>query len=597
MNRCTFTLLVFAGSSALTFANTADAPTFARDIAPIVYSNCAVCHHPTGPGPFSLLTYQDVKKHARQIVAVTQSRYMPPWPPTPGYGDFQDERRLSEEQIKTIADWVQAGAPEGPASALPPAPLFTTGWQLGTPDLILTASRPFTMPAAGPDLFWNFVFQPDLKTTRYVRAIEIRPNSAAGVANVHHANLLLDRNGSVRSLESVPGGGFPGMDLIIDRNPFDPDSHFLFWKPGTLPYSEPDGLSWRLDPGNLLVLNTHLQPTGKAEQVAPSIALYFTDKPPTRFPILVQLEHDGALNIPAGDGDFVVSDDFRMPVDADVLAVYPHAHYLGKLLEGYATLPDGSRKWLIRIPDWDLNWQAVYRYREPVFLPRGSVISMRYHYDNSSSNPRNPNSPPKLVRAGNQASDEMGHLWLQVLPRGHGDHRRPIQEALMRHRIEKYPRDFSAHLNLGAILLSRLDAQGAIDELEVAIHLDPKRPEAHDMLGSAFGRLGRLTDAISQFRSALAVDPAFMDARYNLANALAKAGKMDEAIDNFRRVAAAFPQSARMQAQLGALLLRDGKDAEALAQFDKALAIDPSDEDARKGREILSERSASAQRP
>ena len=108
--------------------------------------------------------------------------------------------------------------------------------------------------------------------------------------------------------------------------------------------------------------------------------------------MLVQLEHDGALDIPAGNGDFQISDDFRLPLDADVLAVYPHAHYLGKLLEGYATLPDGTRKWLIRIPDWDPNWQAVYRYPEPVFLPKDSVISMRYHYDNSDANPRNPES-------------------------------------------------------------------------------------------------------------------------------------------------------------------------------------------------------------
>ena len=568
-------------------------PTFAHDIAPLIYTSCAACHHPGGAGPFSLLTYEEVKKHARQIADVTRRRYMPPWPPQAGYGDFQDERHLSDAQIQLISDWVRAGAPQGLASATPAAPQFTDGWQLGTPDLILKAARPFTMPAAGPDVFWNFVFAPGLKTTRYVRAIEIRPTGKEGVSNVHHANLLIDRNGSVRGLEATPGSGFSGMDLVIDRNPFDPDSHFLFWKPGALPYSEPDGLSWRLDPGNLLVLNTHLQPSGKAEEVAPTVGVYFTDKPPSRFPILVQLEHDGGLNIPAGDRDFLISDDFKMPVDADVLAVYPHAHYLGKLLEGYATLPDGTRKWLIRIPDWDLNWQAVYRYRTPVFLPKGTVVSMRYHYDNSSENPRNPNSPPKLVRAGNQASDEMGHLWLQVLPTGHGDHRRPLQEALMRHRIEKYPTDFSAHLNLGAILLSRLDPQGAIDALETAIQLDPKRPEAHDMLGSAFRSIGRLADALAQFRTALAVDPHFIDARYNLANALAKGGKMDEAIANFRQVAAAFPQSSRMQAQFGELLARDGQNVEALRQFDKALALDPSDEDAQRDRKIVSERAAS----
>ncbi len=492
---------------------------------------------------------------------------------------------LTDTQIRLIADWVNAGTPEGPVAEIPPPPQFTSGWQLGPPDLILQAARPFFMPASGPDVFWNFIFKADVKETRYVRAIEIRPTS--GDRNVHHANLLIDRTGSVRRLETTPGAGFPGMDLVIDRNPFDPESHFLFWKPGTVPYSEPDGFSWRLDPGNYLVLNTHLQPTGKPEQVEPIIGLYFTVQPPDRFPILIQLEHDGALDIPPGDRDFLVSDDFRLPVDVDALAVYPHAHYLGKLLEAYATLPDGARKWLIRIPDWDLNWQAVYRYREPVFLPKNSVISMRYHYDNSAANPRNPNTPPKRVQAGNRASDEMGHLWLQVLPRGHGDHRIELQEAVMRHRLEKYPDDFSAHMNLGAIMLARLNAQGAIPMLEAAAHIDPTRPEPHDMLGVALQSVGRRAEGIEQFRLALRIQPDYVNARFNLANALAKSGKLDEAIQNFRQVAGAFPGNARLEDDLGELLARSGKLSEALDHFNKALTLDPSDADVRKHRDLV----------
>ncbi|HTU44324.1 MAG TPA: tetratricopeptide repeat protein [Bryobacteraceae bacterium] len=582
-------LLLLALAVAAAASETPKLPTFGHDIAPIIYQNCAPCHRRGQAAPFSLLTYQDVKKHARQIANVTKRRYMPPWPPEPGYGDFQDERRLTDEQIRMIGDWVRAGAPEGPANDAPPPPQFASDWQLGEPDLVLQAARPFLLPASGPDVFWNFIFHPDLKTTHYVRAIEIRPGADR---LVHHANLLIDRTGSTRRLEATPGAGFPGMELTIDRNPLDPDSHFLFWKPGTVPYSEPDGFSWRLDPGNFLVLNAHLQPSGKVEQVRPTIGLYFTDKPPTRFPLLIQLEHDGALDIPAGVRDFMVSDDFRIPIDADVLAVYPHAHYLGKLLEAYATLPDGTRKWLIRIPDWDLNWQAVYRYREPVFLPKGSVISMRYHYDNSASNVRNPNNPPKRVHAGNRATDEMGHLWLQVLPRGRGDHRRPLQEAIMRHRLEKYPNDFSAHLNLGALLLSRLDAQGAVSMLEAAVRINPARPEGHDMLGSALEALGRSSDALEQFRLALRAQPDYVDARYNLALALAKFGKFGEAIENFRPVAAAYPGSARLQDEFGELLARDGKFVEAVAQFDKALALDPSDETAKKNREVARQQMA-----
>src|SRR5206468_6908325 len=171
--------------------------------------------------------------------------------------------------------------------------------------------------------------------------------------------------------------------------------------------------------------------------------LYFTDKPPSRFPMLLQLEHDGAIDIPPGNKDFIITDDFELPLDVDVLGVYPHAHYLGKDLQGFAALPDGTRKWLIRIKDWDINWQAVYRYAKPIFLPKGTIISMRYTYDNSAANVRNPNHPPERVVAGNKSSDEMGHLWLQVLPRARDDVRTILQESLMRQRLQKYPHDFT----------------------------------------------------------------------------------------------------------------------------------------------------------
>jgi mono/diheme cytochrome c family protein len=529
----------------------ASAPDFARDIAPILYQNCAACHHAHGPAPFPLITYRDARQHAREIAAVTQSRYMPPWLPVPGYGDFAGERRLTEQQIRTIAAWLHAGMPEG--GTPPPAPQFSSGWQLGRPDLILDAPRAFHVPPDGPNLFWNFIFQPRISSIKYVRAVEIRPGKAA---LIHHANLLVDRAGSSLKHVQAASGGFPGMDVTIDRSVFDPMSHFLFWKPGTVPWSEPDGFSWRLDPGDYLVLNTHLQPGGKPEEVRPQIGLYFTDKPPTKYPIVIELENDDALNIPAGARDFVVGDDFRLPVDATVLAIYPHAHYLGKRLEAYATLPGGKRKWLLLIADWDPMWQGVYRYREPVFLPKGTTISMRFHYDNSAANPRNPNRPPKRVRAGNQATDEMAHLWLQILPAGEGDHRRPVQEALMRHQIARHPDDFQAHMNLGALLLSRLDAQGAEAELRTAVRLDPRRPEPHDMLGMALENLGRSTDAIAQFERAIAADPAYLDAHYNLALALARRGEWDHAVKEFRIVVAAYPKSERLRSQFQQLLAR-----------------------------------------
>jgi TPR repeat protein len=340
------------------------------------------------------------------------------------------------------------------------------------------------------------------------------------------------------------------MDLTIEADTFDPDSHFLFWKPGSVPQVEPDGLAWRLDPGNDLVLNVHLQPSGKAEEVQPSVGLYFTNHEQTKYPMLIQLEHDGALGIPPGDAHFHVADDFTLPIDAEALAVYPHAHYLGKVLEGYATLPDGERKWLIRIPNWDLNWQAVYRYRHPVLLPKGTVISMRYEYDNSEADPRNPFHPPRLVVGGNASTDEMGHLWLQLLPVGDKGQRMTLQEALMKHRLEKYPGDFSAFFNLGALKLHERDTEEAVGWLSKAVEAQPDQPVALNALGAAFETMDNDAQAVAYFRRALAAQPSYTNARYNLGNALADLGLLDEAIAEFRAVVAADPNDGQAREHL-----------------------------------------------
>ena len=525
--------------SIATAAFGATPPDFVHDVAPILHHVCAECHHPGETAPFSLLSYGDAKKRAAQVATVTRSRYMPPWLPERGYGDFEGERRLSDEEIRTIGAWAAAGAPEGPSAESPPPPRFASDWRLGKPDLILEAPAAFHVPGSGPDVYWNFVLKPETNFARYVRAIEIRPGDRRVV---HHANLLVDHTASTHLREIAPGQGFPGMDLAVMRSPFDPPGHFMFWKPGSAPHQEPPGFVWRLNPGDELVLNAHLHPSGKSDQIRPAIGLYFTDQPPTRFPLLVKLENNQAIDIPAGARDFQVTDEFRLPLDADALAIYPHAHDLGKLLEAYATLPDGSRQWLIRIPDWNRAWEAVYYYRAPVFLPKGTVISMRYHYDNSSANVRNPNQPPRRVRAGNQTTDEMAELWLELLPRGPGDRRRELEEAVIRHRIEKSPKDFTANLNLGAVRLSRLNAAGAVGVLQTAVAADPSRPEARNMLGLALQFVGRTAEAMAAFESALRLRPDYAAARFNLANAQLKAGMRDEAIENLRRVVAANPR-------------------------------------------------------
>lgn len=554
----------------------AEPVTFNKHIAPIVFQYCAPCHRPGEGAPFSILRYVDASKHARQIVTVTKSRFMPPWLPEPGVAKFADERRLSDDQIRLIERWVEEGEPEGRTADLPAVPQFTEGWQLGQPDLVLTVPKAYTLGAGGRDVYRNFIFNFPLAATRYVRALEIRPGNKRVV---HHANLLIDRNRSSRWRDDRDGQpGFPGMDLKIEANLSDPDSHFLFWKPGSVLSEEPDGMAWTLEPGTDLVLNMHLQPSGKPELIEPSLGLYFTNTPPRLRPLLVQLENDRALDIPAGKTDFVVTDDFTLPVDADLLGVYPHAHYLGRDVEGTATLPDGSRRPLIHIKHWDLNWQAVYRYEAPVFLPKGTTISMRWVYDNPS---------PSRVVAGDQSTDEMSHLWLQLLPRGPGDQRMVIQEALMRKRIRRDPADFTAHFNLGGVLQAKGDGKGAIQELREAVRIRPRDEVALNTLAAFLQLRNQLDEAEALYRRALETRPDYPDAHYNLANLMLARDAPDQAIPHLREVMRLQPDDAKARTTLAEaldarahMLAGSGKLKEATADFRELVELRPSDSDA-----------------
>jgi Flp pilus assembly protein TadD len=539
-----------------------------------MFENCAVCHHSGGSAPFSLVTYEDVKKRAGQIAEVTKSRYMPPWlPDENSHGEFVGERRLTEQQITNLRLWSEQGKLEGIRTDLPPAPKFNEGWQLGQPDLIVKMPKPYTLRAGGKDVFRNFVIPIPLTKTRYVRAVEILPGNKT---IVHHANILIDRAQSSRVQDGKDGApGFEGMTVAIESERFDPDSHFLFWKPGTPPYSEAKNMTWQLDKGADLVLNMHLQPSGKPELIQASIGLYFSDTPPTKFPMLLQLERDGKLEIPAGKKDFVVTDEYRVPTDLDLLGIYPHAHYLGKDIEAVAAFPDGTKRELIRIKDWDINWQSVYHYVKPVFLPAGTVVSMRWTYNNSTENVRNPNQPPRRVVAGNNSSDEMSHLWLQVLPRGEDDKRPILQESMMRHWIEKYPADFTAHFNLGAVLQSSDRLEDAIIEYQSALKSKPDDPATLNSLGTTFQMMGRFDDAIRQYREALRAKPDYVSAHYNWGNSLLAQEKPTEAITHFQEVLRVNPDDADAHSNLGTAYLLLGDEVHAAEHYEQAIRLNP----------------------
>jgi tetratricopeptide (TPR) repeat protein len=562
--------------------------TFARDIAPIVFRSCAPCHHSGEAGPFPLVTYGDVKSHARQIAEVTRKRLMPPWLPSAEGLRLADDAHLAEQDIAVLQKWVNDGMPEGNRAELPPTPEFRSGWQLGTPDLVLQATTPYAIPPNGSDVYWNFIFRSPLKTSRFIKAIEIHPGDKR---LVHHANLLVDRTQSARREEKSPGSGFAGMELQIESESFDPDGHFLFWKPGSPPIVEPPGLAMRLDPENDLVLNAHLQPSGKPESVQPTIGIYFSAEPATLFPVLLQIENDRALDIPPDHNNFIVSDEFILPENVQLLALYPHAHYLCRDMLATARLPDGSEKTLIHIPRWDLNWQAVFRLAQPEPLPRGTAIVMRYRYDNSSDNIANPNNPPQRVTAGNRAVDEMAHLWLQVLPEsksaGERDPRMVLQESLARHHIKNNPADFEAHYNLASMLQARGAVEESVRQYQTALDLRPGDATVENALGAALLSSGRISEAIRHLYAATVARPGYFDAHYNLGIALASAREFARATQEFAEAAKLKPEDSGAEANLGAAFAALGQDEKALVHLQHALQLDPTNQLARENLDAL----------
>ncbi|HET6900155.1 MAG TPA: tetratricopeptide repeat protein, partial [Vicinamibacteria bacterium] len=274
-----------------------------------------------------------------------------------------------------------------------------------------------------------------------------------------------------------------------------------------------------------------------------------------------------------------VTDEYTLPVDADVLAVYPHAHYVGKDVQGFATLPDGTKTWLLWIRDWDFAWQAVYPLAHPLRLPRGSVLHMRTTYDNSEDNVRNPSHPPRRVVSGNRSTDEMGHLWVQLVPPRPED-RWALQEALMRRRLEKYPGDFVAHANLGAALEARGHAAEAVAEYRAALRARPDSAAVHNNLGAALQTAGDLEGALAEYRLAVRAQPDHASARHNLGSALVLTGAFTEAVPHLREALRLDPGDASARNNLGGALLQAGRIAEAVSELRRAVETDPGSLDA-----------------
>lgn len=396
--------MVFLGLLALWFAGTLPPPTWSHDVAPLIYRHCTTCHHPGAVAPFSLLSYEDAARRAKLIATVTRKRFMPPWLPSEPH--FQNERRLTAGELGTLARWVAAGAPRGNPEEAPAAPHYSSGWRLGKPDLEAEMRTTFHVPAEGPDVYQCFVIPSPEHTKHWVHALDMQPGNAAAV---HHALLFQDITGTARRRDT--GSGYP----CFGTPGFLPARGLGGWTPGSEPMRTPEGSAILLEPNADLVLQVHYHPTGKPETDRTRIALYYTTRKPDRYLMDVPLGST-RIDIAPGDRTYHVVDHFTLPVDVDVFAVNPHAHYVCREMYGYALLPDGTRRTLIRIPDWNFDWQQLYTYPRPVRLPAGTDLRMEFTYDNSADNPRNPHQPPREIRWGPSSTDEMAGLHIEVAP-------------------------------------------------------------------------------------------------------------------------------------------------------------------------------------
>ena len=554
--------------------------TYSEHIAPIVLTHCAPCHRPGQAAPFSLLNYDDVRRRAQMIGAEVAARAMPPWKPEPGAG-FVGERGLSSQQIQRIQDWIGQGAAEGDPRKLPPVPAWPEEWQLGHPDLVVSLPAPYLFGASGRDELRNFVVPIPTSERRFVRGIEFRSGNP-GV--VHHATMRIDQTQASRRLDNEdPQPGYRGIFAPDARYP---DGHFLAWTPGQLRPLAEDGFAWRLNPDSDLVLQLHLQPSGRQEKIDARIGFYFTDVPPTRQPSIIRLSRQ-AIDIPAGDGAYVVEDRYELPVAVELIELQPHAHLLARRFESEVQFADGSTRPLLRITDWDFRWQDVYRLKSPLHIPAGASLVMRVIYDNTGTNVRNPFNPPQRVLWGQDTVDEMGDLWLQVLPRSREDQgvlERDFGKKLIAEDIIGYermlardPKNPGLHENLGAYYLQLGDGSKALAHLESSLQLSPRSSMGHYNLGTALLVLGRRAEAIVRFEEAIRLNPDLSYAHNSLGYALRAEGRIEEAVECYRRAIAIEPQYAHAHNNLGVALQALGRLDQAASSYERAASLKSED--------------------
>jgi hypothetical protein len=384
-----------APPSTSTILAAAAAPTFSKDVAPILFKSCVECHRQSGMAPMSLMTYEDVRPWARAVRNKVMSKEMPPWGADPTVGKFANDISLTSSEIETISAWAEAGAPEGNKAELPKAPVFAEGWSIGQPDMIFTMVKPFTVPADGTVPYYYITIPMNLKEDIWIRGVELKPTDRRVV---HH--IISDL---------VAGDGKP-----VDPTPKlrkDPGLKEIGGIGGLVPgrLYEPfeEGVARKIPAGTNIVLQMHYTTIGQPVVDQTQVGVILAKEPPSKLRASAggQMPNT-SFAIPPGNPNYEVTAKTTFQKDTYLSTLYPHMHVRGKDVSYKIIYPDGREEVVLRVPKYDFNWQTSYKLAEPKFMPKGTTLMVIAHYDNSTGNRFNPD-PTATVRWGDQTWEEM----------------------------------------------------------------------------------------------------------------------------------------------------------------------------------------------
>ncbi|HET9266815.1 MAG TPA: hypothetical protein VFO31_01575 [Vicinamibacterales bacterium] len=400
-----------------------NAPTFTKDVAPIIFKNCATCHRPGEIAPMSLLTYEDARPWAKAIRDEISEKNMPPWHADAPAGTFHNERLLSDGDRATLIAWANGGAPRGDPALMPPTPVFPEGWAAGKPDVVFEMPEDYKLPADGTIEYEYFYIPTSFTEPKWVKSIEIRPGNREVVHHVllyYRAKPDMQRTAVLRpnaDNSATPQRRVPGTRPQRADLKDLPQRLLATYAPGTNVQVAPAGTAFRLEPGGVIELQMHYTTIGEPTTDRTKVGLIFANEPSPR-ELRASQFINGVFTLPAGAADVAVSTDVEFLQDSTVWALLPHTHLRGKKWEYKLVLPTGETRAILSVPRYDFNWQTYYMFKEPLNVPKGAKIVSTAWYDNSAGNKSNPD--PKVdVKWGDQTWEEMqytGILFSPVVP-------------------------------------------------------------------------------------------------------------------------------------------------------------------------------------